>query len=309
MLPVVPYLTERQSGNIKKYSKDLMEVSIDRLTIVGRFIDYDKGYMFLNKLSILSCVPFILDKDILVYDFKLIKNVFVQIDLSNHPVSSKRYIRIDFNPNTLFDYEESFLSDKEITDDFEYKLLLELLDLMCEIKTTRIDVAFDFNKDLSRFEIATKNRVKSIEYRDLKGRLETKYMGSKDRKFRLYDKKKQLSVLNDKSKKQLDVDNFFRFELQLRNKYLLDFDNVFSGVYLYSNVFENLDKTGLSQREKEKIYFMMNCPEAAAIYDIKTRKKYKDMIMNNVEKIDIESIFVEALPYLKSVLELFKIRV
>lgn len=197
-----------------------LDVSIDRLTVIW---DTDTGSLrriFKNlKQAISTRVDafeihdnvrddvFTLAKDLNEYDS--INIIFFQLST----YGGEQLIRIDFNPNTLKEFD-----GMKVWRQLMYFARLNSL----TVRLSRFDLAFDI---LNRPEIVNLQHIKGgVTHKVFYGRggeLETKYWGSSGSnvQVRLYDKNKEIIAHKREEKLDLAVNPFWwRLEFQLRTK-------------------------------------------------------------------------------------------
>lgn len=197
-----------------------LDVSIDRLTVIW---DTDTGSLrriFKNlKQAISTRVDsfeihdnvrddvFTLAKDFNEYDS--INIIFFQLST----YGGEQLIRIDFNPNTLKEFD-----GMKVWRQLMYFARLNSL----TVRLSRFDLAFDI---FNRPEIVNLQHIKGgVTHKVFYGRggeLETKYWGSSGSnvQVRLYDKNKEIIAHKREEKLDLDVNPFWwRLEFQLRTK-------------------------------------------------------------------------------------------
>lgn len=155
--------------------------------------------------------------------------------------------RLDFNPT---------LVTKELSDFIVTVILKDCSNL----KKTRVDIALDYSVDLSVYSVEPKNGLKKRIYTDSRGVLETLYLGSKQRLFRLYNKKKERL---DKESVVIGLEHLWRIEVQARNQYLDNLKGVFDCFYLKNMNFDDLDLSKVSNKVYKDIYFYLHAESAA----------------------------------------------
>ena len=151
---------------------------IDRLTIVGNLplkneglLDEWKENCVLKNLAIYEGGGF---KAQIFDDYA--QKIFIEFDPLNAAKMKKRNFRIDLNPNLLQEEQLNYLFDKIVPH-------------MLNIAISRIDLAFDFVRDLHDFKFD--KSVSGGMYWGKKGNIETIYFGAptSDFRCRMYDKK------------------------------------------------------------------------------------------------------------------------
>ena len=224
-----------------------LDVSIDRLTVIW---DTDTGSLrriFKNlKQAISTRVDsfeihdnvrddvFTLAKDFNEYDS--INIIFFQLST----YGGEQLIRIDFNPNTLKEFD-----GMKVWRQLMYFARLNSL----TVRLSRFDLAFDI---LNRPEIVNLQHIKGgVTHKVFYGRggeLETKYWGSSGSnvQVRLYDKNKEIIAHKREEKLDLDVNPFWwRLEFQLRTKAI--------GEEMVQDIMNRLDNFGFYKLEHIRV--------------------------------------------------------
>ena len=153
------------------------KLSFDAMTIVGN-LSRDNA----QKLSsFMSIEPQIRLWDILQTKFKakaLQEKVYIEYDKVKADTWDRRNMRVEFNPNKLTHEEMLWLKQN-------------IINYMEDDGFTRIDLAFDFEDDLSNYYAMTDKAVKKTVFYGRDGKPETKYFGVRDsdRFIRIYNKK------------------------------------------------------------------------------------------------------------------------
>ena len=197
-----------------------LDVSIDRLTVIW---DTDTGSLrriFKNlKQAISTRVDSFEIYDNVRDDVFTLAKVFNEYDSINiiffqlSTYGGEQLIRIDFNPNTLKEFD-----GMKVWRQLMYFARLNSL----TVRLSRFDLAFDI---LNRPEIVNLQHIKGgVTHKVFYGRggeLETKYWGSSGSnvQVRLYDKNKEIIAHKREEKLDLAVNPFWwRLEFQLRTK-------------------------------------------------------------------------------------------
>ena len=224
-----------------------LDVSIDRLTVIW---DTDTGSLrriFKNlKQAISTRVDsfeihdnvrddvFTLAKDFNEYDS--INIIFFQLST----YGDEQLIRIDFNPNTLKEFD-----GMKVWRQLMYFARLNSL----TVRLSRFDLAFDI---FNRPEIVNLQHIKGgVTHKVFYGRggeLETKYWGSSGSnvQVRLYDKNKEIIAHKRDEKLDLAVNPFWwRLEFQLRTKAI--------GEEMVQDVMNRLDNFGFYKLEHIRV--------------------------------------------------------
>ena len=197
-----------------------LDVSIDRLTVIW---DTDTGSLrriFKNlKQAISTRVDSFEIYDNVRDDVFTLAKVFNEYDSINiiffqlSIYGGEQLIRIDFNPNTLKEFD-----GMKVWRQLMYFARLNSL----TVRLSRFDLAFDI---FNRPEIVNLQHIKGgVTHKAFYGRggeLETKYWGSSGSnvQVRLYDKNKEIIAHKREEKLDLAVNPFWwRLEFQLRTK-------------------------------------------------------------------------------------------
>ncbi len=140
-----------------------------------------------QKLSeFMSVEPQIRLWDILQTKFKakaLQEKVYIEYDKVKADTWDRRNMRVEFNPNKLTHEEMLWLKQN-------------IIDYMEDDGFTRLDLAFDFEDDLSDYYAITDKAVKKTVFYGRNGKPETKYFGVRDsdRFIRIYNKNKNVKI-------------------------------------------------------------------------------------------------------------------
>src|SRR5699024_8154519 len=109
------------------------------------------------------------------------EKVYIEYDKVKADSWDRRNMRIEFNPNKL-------------TRDEMIWLKQNIISYMEDDGFTRLDLAFDFEDDLSDYYAMSDKAVKKTVFYGRNGKLEKKYFGVRDsnRLIRIYNKKQDL---------------------------------------------------------------------------------------------------------------------
>ena len=177
IFPKTGYSNSRLSGNF--FTTSQPKLSFDAMTIVGNLTKNNA-----EELSnFMSIEPQIRLWDILQTKFKgkaLQEKVYIEYDKVKADSWDRRNMRVEFNPNKL-------------TVDEKLWLKQNIISYMEDIGFTRLDLAFDFEVDLSEYYAMTDKAVKKTIFYGRDGKPETKYFGVRDsdRFIRIYNKKQE----------------------------------------------------------------------------------------------------------------------
>ena len=291
-----------------------LDVSIDRLTVIW---DTDTGSLrriFKNlKQAISTRVDsfeihdnvrddvFTLTKYFNEYDS--INIIFFQLAI----YGSEQLIRIDFNPNTLKEFD-----GMKVWRQLMYFARLNSL----TVRLSRFDLAFDiFNKP----EIVNLQHIKGgVTHKVFYGRggeLETKYWGSSGSnvQVRLYDKNKEIIAHKREEKLDLAVNPFWwRLEFQLRTKAI--------GEEMVQDIMNRLDNFGFYKLEHIRVdqraftIIFLNNPELLSLAfpklksdSIKKKKtRVRKLLREETNQFaeELKEVLIQNLPKLNAELQL-----
>lgn len=234
-------------------------VSLDNVTIVGDKSRYIKFEQVLAN-SVLWTERY-RAKYPYEWNWNGIDGSFLQYTNENN----FKNIRIEFNPN------------KCSTDE-----IIKVLRSMRNSKLTRVDLAFDFEVDLTEFTIFDSIKRKETVIKGTDRKIETIYFGSRasDLQIRIYDKSREQN-LSDRT--------WWRIEVQLRND-ILDFVrngsvNPFFGLRIFKPVYN-----GLHWRDEAVIRAMLETDYFVGKMEKTARSRYKKKITNLKASDELELI-------------------
>lgn len=291
-----------------------LDVSIDRLTVIW---DTDTGSLrriFKNlKQAISTRVDsfeiydnvrddvFTLAKDFNEYDS--INIIFFQLST----YGGEQLIRIDFNPNTLKEFD-----GMKVWRQLMYFARLNSL----TVRLSRFDLAFDI---FNRPEIVNLQHIKGgVTHKVFYGRggeLETKYWGSSGSnvQVRLYDKNKEIIAHKREEKLDLAVNPFWwRLEFQLRTKAI--------GEEMVQDIMNRLDNFGFYKLDHIRVdqraftIIFLNNPELLSLAfpklksdSIKKKKtRVRKLLREETNQFaeELKEVLIQNLPKLNTELQL-----
>ena len=291
-----------------------LDVSIDRLTVIW---DTDTGSLrriFKNlKQAISTRVDsfeiydnvrddvFTLAKDFNEYDS--INIIFFQLST----YGGEQLIRIDFNPNTLKEFD-----GMKVWRQLMYFARLNSL----MVRLSRFDLAFDI---FNRPDIVNLQHIKGgVTHKVFYGRggeLETKYWGSSGSnvQVRLYDKNKEIIAHKREEKLDLAVNPFWwRLEFQLRTKAI--------GEEMVQDIMNRLDNFGFYKLEHIRVeqraftIIFLNNPELLSLAfpklksdSIKKKKtRVRKLLREETNQFaeELKEVLIQNLPKLNTELQL-----
>ena len=291
-----------------------LDVSIDRLTVIW---DTDTGSLrriFKNlKQAISTRVDSFEIYDNVRDDVFTLAKVFNEYDSINiiffqlSTYGGEQLIRIDFNPNTLKEFD-----GMKVWRQLMYFARLNSL----TVRLSRFDLAFDI---FNRPEIVNLQHIKGgVTHKVFYGRggeLETKYWGSSGSnvQVRLYDKNKEIIAHKREEKLDLDVNPFWwRLEFQLRTKAI--------GEEMVQDIMSRLDNFGFYKLDHIRVdqraftIIFLNNPELLSLAfpklksdSIKKKKtRVRKLLREETNQFaeELKEVLIQNLPKLNKELQL-----
>ena len=291
-----------------------LDVSIDRLTVIW---DTDTGSLrriFKNlKQAISTRVDSFEIYDNVRDDVFTLAKVFNEYDSINiiffqlSTYGGEQLIRIDFNPNTLKEFD-----GMKVWRQLMYFARLNSL----TVRLSRFDLAFDI---FNRPEIVNLQHIKGgVTHKVFYGRggeLETKYWGSSGSnvQVRLYDKNKEIIAHKREEKLDLDVNPFWwRLEFQLRTKAI--------GEEMVQDIMNRLDNFGFYKLDHIRVdqraftIIFLNNPELLSLAfpklksdSIKKKKtRVRKLLREETNQFaeELKEVLIQNLPKLNTELKL-----
>ncbi|PNZ63870.1 replication initiation protein [Staphylococcus casei] len=278
---------EKENSNFSKtgYSNSRLDgyemdtpnpkLSFDRMTIVGN-LNKDNA----QKLSkFMSTEPQIRLWDILQTKFKakaIQEKVYIEYDKVKADAWDRRNMRVEFNPNNLT-HDEMLWLKRNITDYME------------DDGFTRLDLAFDFEDDLSEYYAVSDRALKKTVFYGTNGMPETKYFGvkSSDRFIRIYNKKKERK---DNADVEVNSEHLWRVEIELKRDMIDLWNECFDDLHILKPAWATLDNI----KEQAMVYLLLNEEGKWGHLNRKTKAKYKEMI-KNISPIDLTELMKSTL--------------
>ncbi|MCD0661162.1 replication initiation factor domain-containing protein, partial [Staphylococcus aureus] len=219
------YSNSRLSG--QTLGKSQPALSFDAMTIVGNLNKTNA-----KKLSdFMSVEPQIRLWDILQTKFKakaLQEKVYIEYDKVKADTWDRRNMRVEFNPNKLTHEEMIWLKQN-------------IIDYMEDDGFTRLDLAFDFEDDLSDYYAMTDKAVKKTVFYGRNGKPETKYFGVRDsdRFIRIYNKKQERK---DNADVEVVSEHLWRVEVELKRDMVDYWNDCFNDLHILKPAWATLEK-------------------------------------------------------------------
>jgi len=219
------------------------KLSFDAMTIVGN-LSRDNA----QKLSsFMSIEPQIRLWDILQTKFKakaLQEKVYIEYDKVKADTWDRRNMRVEFNPNKLTHEEMLWLKQN-------------IINYMEDDGFTRIDLAFDFEDDLSNYYAMTDKAVKKTVFYGRDGKPETKYFGVRDsdRFIRIYNKKQERK---DNADVEVMSDHLWRVEIELKRDMVDYWNDCFNDLHILKPDWTSPEKLN----EQAMVYMLIHEEES-----------------------------------------------
>lgn len=266
-------VTEVQKLNLRtqlaeKYG--FVSIKIDRLTIMAN-VELEENQAFRNLCQTWEVMELQSNGEYAGFYGQLFPNSSENFYVSYMPLKAKKMktknFYLEFNP----------AKSSKVNLNYAFNYLLPLLD---EVSISRIDIALDFERDLSSFILGGRSKKKI--YFGLDGKIETRYAGSGDEFIiRLYDKKKERIEKGDKVAQDEvnQFDQLWRLEFELHGSGFIENQLKKEFRFLSDTPISKLDYTDKNYIElspQEKIIFQAKDehPELFAELSKATKAKY-----------------------------------
>ena len=246
------------------------KLSFDAMTIVGN-LSRDNA----QKLSLfMSIEPQIRLWDILQTKFKakaLQEKVYIEYDKVKADTWDRRNMRVEFNPNKLTHEEMIWLKQN-------------IIDYMEDDGFTRIDLAFDFEDDLSNYYAMTDKAVKKTVFYGRDGKPETKYFGVRDsdRFIRIYNKKQERK---DNADIEINSEHLWRVEIELKRNMVDYWNDCFNDLHILKPDWKTIQRTS----DRAMLFMLLSEEEEWGKLERRTKNKYKNLI-KEISPIDLTDL-------------------
>ena len=251
------------------------KLSFDAMTIVGN-LSRDNA----QKLSsFMSIEPQIRLWDILQTKFKakaLQEKVYIEYDKVKADTWDRRNMRVEFNPNKLT-YEEMIWLKQNI------------IDYMEDDGFTRLDLAFDFEDDLSDYYVMSDKALKKTVFYGINGMPETKYFGVRDsdRFIRIYNKKQERK---DNADVEVTSDHLWRVEIELKRDMVDYWNDCFNDLHILKPDWKIIERTS----DRAIVFMLLNDEEEWGKIHRNSRTKYKNLI-KEISPVDLTELMKSTL--------------
>lgn len=251
------------------------KLSFDGMTIVGNLNKNNA-----QRLSrFMSIEPQIRLWDMLQTKFKakaLQEKVYIEYDKVKADTWDRRNMRVEFNPNKLTHEEMLWLKQN-------------IIDYMEDDGFTRIDLAFDFEDDLSDFYAMSDKALKKTVFYGINGMPETKYFGVRDseRFIRIYNKKKERK---DNADIEIASEHLWRVEIELKRNMVDYWNDCFNDLHILKPAWATLE----SVKEQAMVYLLLHEESTWGKLHRNSRRKYKK-ILQEISPIDLTELMKSTL--------------
>jgi len=251
------------------------KISFDRMTIVGNLNKNNA-----QKLSeFMSTEPQIRLCDILQTKFKakaLQEKVYIEYDKVKADTWDRRNMRVEFNPNK-FTHEEMIWLKQNI------------IDYMEDDGFTRLDLAFDFEGDLSDYYVMSDKALKKTVFYGINGIPETIYFGVRDsdRFIRIYNKKQERK---DNADVEVMSDHLWRVEIELKRDMVDYWNDCFNDLHILKPDWTSPEKLN----EQAMVYMLIHEEGKWGELNKRTKYKYKNLI-KEISPVDLTELMKSTL--------------
>jgi len=246
------------------------KLSFDAMTIVGNLNKNNA-----QKLSeFMSLEPQIRLWDILQTKFKakaLQEKVYIEYDKVKADTWDRRNMRVEFNPNKLTHEEMLWLKQN-------------IIDYMEDDGFTRLDLAFDFEDDLSDYYAMTDKSVKKTIFYGRNGKPETKYFGVRDsdRFIRIYNKKQERK---DNADIEIISEHLWRVEIELKRDMVDYWNDCFNDLHILKPDYSTIEKV------PDRHTIMALLFDESEWGKLERKKKYRmKKLMTEISPIDLTDL-------------------
>ena len=246
------------------------KLSFDAMTIVGNLNKNNA-----QKLSeFMSLEPQIRLWDILQTKFKakaLQEKVYIEYDKVKADTWDRRNMRVEFNPNKLTHEEMLWLKQN-------------IIDYIEDDGFTRLDLAFDFEDDLSDYYAMTDKAVKKTIFYGRNGKPETKYFGVRDshRFIRIYNKKQERK---DNADIEIMSEHLWRVEIELKRDMVDYWNDCFNDLHILKPDYSTIEKA------PDRHTIMALLFDESEWGKLERKKKYRmKKLMTEISTIDLTDL-------------------
>ncbi|KAA68830.1 replication initiation protein, partial [Staphylococcus aureus VET0094R] len=251
------------------------KLSFDAMTIGGN-LNRDNAQALSKFMSV---EPQIRLWDILQTKFKakaLQEKVYIEYDKVKADSWDRRNMRIEFNPNKL-------------TRDEMIWLKQNIISYMEDDGFTRLDLAFDFEDDLSDYYAMSDKAVKKTIFYGRNGKPETKYFGVRDsnRFIRIYNKKQERK---DNADAEVMSEHLWRVEIELKRDMVDYWNDCFSDLHILQPDWKTIQRTA----DRAIVFMLLSDEEEWGKLHRNSRTKYKNLI-KEISPVDLTDLMKSTL--------------
>ena len=246
------------------------KLSFDAMTIVGNLNKINA-----KKLSdFMSIEPQIRLWDILQTKFKakaLEEKVYIEYDKVRADSWDRRNMRVEFNPNKLTRNEMIWLKQN-------------IIDYMEDDGFTRLDLAFDFEYDLSDYYALSDKAIKKTTFYGRNGKPETKYFGVRDsdRFIRIYNKKQERK---DNADIEVMSEHLWRVEIELKRNMVDYWNDCFNDLHILKPDYSTIEKNS----DRHTVMALLFDESEWGKLERRTKNKYKEML-KSISEFDLTDL-------------------
>ena len=251
------------------------KLSFDAMTIVGN-LNKNNAQKLADFMSVETQIRL---WDMLQTKFKakaLEEKVYIEYDKIKADSWDRRNMRVEFNPNKLTHKEMLWLKQN-------------IIDYMEDDGFTRLDLAFDFEDDLSDYYAMTDKAVKKTVFYGMNGMPETKYFGVRDsnRFIRIYNKKKERK---DNADVEVMSEHLWRVEIELKRDMVDYWNDCFNDLHILKPAWATLEKIN----EQAMVYTLLHEESMWGKLSKNTKTKFKKLI-REISPIDLTELMKSTL--------------
>ncbi|WP_113897986.1 replication initiation factor domain-containing protein, partial [Francisella tularensis] len=188
----------------------------------------------------------------------------------------RRNMRVEFNPNKLTHEEMLWLKQN-------------IINYMEDDGFTRIDLAFDFEDDLSDYYVMSDKALKKTVFYGINGMPETKYFGVRDsdRFIRIYNKKQERK---DNADVEVTSDHLWRVEIELKRDMVDYWNDCFEDLHILKPDWTTLEKL----KDQAMIYMLIHEEGVWGKLERHAKYKYKKLI-KEISPVDLTELMKSTL--------------
>ncbi|EWR71985.1 TPA: replication initiation factor domain-containing protein, partial [Staphylococcus aureus] len=177
----------------------------------------------------------------------------------------------------------------KLTHDEMLWLKKNVIDYMEDDGFTRLDLAFDFEDDLSDYYAMTDKTVKKTVLYGRNGKPETKYFGVRDsdRFIRIYNKKQERK---DNADVEVMSEHLWRVEVELKRDMVDYWNDCFNDLHILKPAWTTLEKIN----EQAMVYTLLHEESMWGKLSRNTKYKFKNLI-KEISPVDLTELMKSTL--------------